>query len=272
MDVRSRSRVTAAVLAVVCACALAPAARATVTLVVSPETLSVAPGATFTLELRVPVGGAAFNGYDAVVEYDPAKLTFLPTSPTSLQQGADMTGACGNTFHLFRAAGDSLSISNVLLCEGQSLTGPATLYQLRFRAANSPGTSWVRLRRVQFFDAGWFVNPAVSHDALVSWGVVLDAGAPPPVAPPARLAVSGNPARGEQWFELAAAAGTQQLTVYDTAGRVVRRLERGTRPAGARRVRWDGRDDRGRPVPAGLYLVRFDTPGGSARASVVRLP
>ena len=74
-----------ATLALALAALTAGPAGAGVRFAASPETLVVAPGATFTIQLRVPVAGSAFNGYDAVVEYDPAKLTFLPTSPTSLQ-------------------------------------------------------------------------------------------------------------------------------------------------------------------------------------------
>jgi hypothetical protein len=247
-------------------------ARAGVTLAVSPETLSVAPGATFTLELRVPEPGSPFNGYDAVVEYDPARLTFLPLSPTSLQQGPDMLDACGSTYHVFRAAGDSLSISNVLLCSDLSLTGPAHLYTLRFVASTPPAVTHVRLRRLQFYEAGTFVNPSLSRDSQVSWGVVLDVGdLAAPMAP--RLGVRANPAHGEQWFDVASPrSGAQSLVVYDAAGRAVRHLESGTRPAGTRAIRWDGRDDDGRPVAPGLYLVRFDASGQSARASLVRLP
>lgn len=257
-------------LALLSAALVAPA-RASVSLSVRPETLSVAPGATFTLELRVPVAGDPFNGFDAVVEYEPSKLTFLPTSPTSLQQGADMTAACGSTFHLFRAAGDSLAITDVILCDGLSLNGPALLYTVRFRAATTPGATHVRLRRAQFYDAGYFVGPVVTRDATISWGVVLDVPAAPPVLP--RLTVTANPARGEQWLELASpAAGEQRLALFDAGGRRVRQLDAGARPAGNRRLRWDGRDDRGRLAPPGVYLVRFDTPGGSAHATLVRLP
>lgn len=249
----------------------APAAGAA-RMCVSPETLAVAPGAEFTLELRVPVAGSPFNGYDAVVEYDPAKLTFLPTSPLSLQEGSDMRGACGNTFHIFSAAGDSLSISHSLLCANVSLTGPAQLYQLRFRASNTAGATQVRLRRAQFYNGGTYVNPTLTSDALVSWGGVLGAGPSWDLTGP-RLAVRGNPARGEQWFDLASpVAGVQRLVVLDLAGRTVRRLDAGMRPAGSRSLSWDGRDDAGRLVPAGIYLAHYDAAGRSARASLIRLP
>jgi len=249
----------------------AGAAGAAVRLALVPDTQSVAPGDTFTVQLRVPVAGSAFNAYDAIVEYDPAQLTFLPSSPLSLQEGPDMKLACGNTFHVFTAAGDSLSIAHSLLCASLSLTGPAHLYTLRFRASLTPETTQVRLRRAQFYNGGLFVNPAVLSDAVVSWGGTVGV-ADPPAAARLSLAVRSNPARGEQWLDLACPReGEQSLVIFDAAGRIVRRLAQGRFPAGPRVVGWDGRDDAGRAVPPGVYLARYHAAGLTVRASLVRL-
>lgn len=48
--------------------------------------------------------------------------------------------------------------------------------------------------------------------------------------------------------------------MFDVAGRCVRSLLDGTRAEGRHAVVWDGRDDRGAPVAAGLYLYRLVTP------------
>ncbi len=50
-----------------------------------------------------------------------------------------------------------------------------------------------------------------------------------------------------------------RLTIYDLRGRRVRFLVSGNVTPGRRVVHWDGRDDRGEPVPSGLYLYRFDS-------------
>ncbi len=261
-----------ALVSILLAFATAGGARAAVTLAVSPETLTVAPGATFTLTLQVPVTGAAFNGYDAIVEYDPSQLTFLPTSPITQQEGSSMRAACSNTFFVFSAAGDSLSISHVLLCNGATLSGPSQLCVLRFRASNAPGVTWVRLRRVQFYSEGLYVNPAITRDALVKWGVVLDV---PPAEVPSdlKLGVRNNPSRSDQWIDAACpVSGRQDLRVFDPAGRAVRHLDSGFRSAGTRSVSWDGRDDSGRRVSPGVYRIRFEAAGRSAAATLVRLP
>jgi hypothetical protein len=61
------------------------------------------------------------------------------------------------------------------------------------------------------------------------------------------------------------------ITVHDLAGRLVRRLERGTRPAGEQRVLWDGRDQGGCSMEAGVYLVRVRTESLLLTAKVLRI-
>ncbi len=53
-------------------------------------------------------------------------------------------------------------------------------------------------------------------------------------------------------------AGPVTLTVYNTAGQVVKTLaDHVPLPAGGHVLEWDGRDQRGHPVAAGLYLYRL---------------
>ncbi len=59
-------------------------------------------------------------------------------------------------------------------------------------------------------------------------------------------------------FDLPAASSVR-LRVFDLAGRLVRTLVEGTRlEAGTHRVLWDGRDERGAAVSAGVYLYHLD--------------
>ncbi|MBM3315058.1 hypothetical protein FJY71_04350, partial [candidate division WOR-3 bacterium] len=44
-------------------------------------------------------------------------------------------------------------------------------------------------------------------------------------------------------------------------GREVRCLVNGAVPAGVRTLVYDGRDNRGRALPAGVYLLRLDAEG-----------
>ena len=47
--------------------------------------------------------------------------------------------------------------------------------------------------------------------------------------------------------------------VYDIAGKRVRTLVDGTVEQGDHQITWNGLDDGGRPVSAGVYLYRLDS-------------
>ena len=76
----------------------------------------------------------------------------------------------------------------------------------------------------------------------------------------ALLANYPNPFNPETWIPYQLAApGEVTLTIYDTNGGVVRRLEVGHQPADmyqsrSRAVYWDGRNDRGESIASGLYF------------------
>jgi hypothetical protein len=61
------------------------------------------------------------------------------------------------------------------------------------------------------------------------------------------------------------------LAAYDLRGRRVRGLARGAWPAGTHHVGWDGRDDGGNHVAAGVYLLRLDADGGVETGKAVLL-
>ncbi|MBK9777869.1 MAG: hypothetical protein IPP62_16190 [bacterium] len=62
------------------------------------------------------------------------------------------------------------------------------------------------------------------------------------------------------------------LAVFDLAGRLVRTLVDGDRPAGADGVMWDGCDASGRGLASGTYFARLEAGGERAvtRMSLVR--
>jgi hypothetical protein len=63
-----------------------------------------------------------------------------------------------------------------------------------------------------------------------------------------------------------------RLAVYDVRGRLVRRLEDAPHFPGRFEVPWDGRDDAGRPVPAGVYVARLLLGPDVYSVRMVRLP
>ncbi|HTW90489.1 MAG TPA: FlgD immunoglobulin-like domain containing protein [bacterium] len=84
---------------------------------------------------------------------------------------------------------------------------------------------------------------------------------------------SPNPfARGTSVNYELAQYGPVEITVHDVLGRLVRRLESGPRQRGIHVARWDGTDNRGRVVPAGVYFVRLSAGGkaSTGRMTLVR--
>jgi FlgD Ig-like domain len=224
-----------------------------------PATQNVALNAEFDVEINVTQAGSAFNAFETTISYDPAALTFMPAAPTSLQQGCLMTGtcsaACGNTFHHFTAAGDSLIISDVLLCDQVALTGPGQVYKLHFKAAGTAQTTNVHFRRASFYNAGLFVNPVTTADATIGIGTTVGVG-DGRMTHGLSLRAEPNPASGPVSFAIESdAAAVQRIVVFDLSGRVVRQLAEGWQASGGHRVAWDGTDGAGARVPAGVYLV-----------------
>lgn len=48
------------------------------------------------------------------------------------------------------------------------------------------------------------------------------------------------------------------LKIYNLAGQLVRTMVESSVPAGVHEVLWDGLNNEGKRVPAGVYLVRFE--------------
>ena len=257
------STIMACLLAVVIA--LAPTAARAVAVVteLQPAHLFVLPGADFEIDLVVPVvGDSSFNGFRAVLQFDPAALTFVQATPLTAQIGCVMNGvcsaACGATFHVFHALADSLTTDLSLLCDTTFVKGPGQLYRYHFRASNTDQVTTVTTRTARFYKAGLYVNPITTTNSIIEISslVGVEGGPSGPVA--LRLGAEPNPTHGPVAFSIAAAEdGVQTLDVLDLSGRMVRHLSSGWQPRGTRRLSWDGSDAGGARLPAGVYLVRL---------------
>lgn len=261
-----------------------PAAAAladTVRLHVMPMPAVADAGDTVLVELTVPIEGPAFNAYDAYLTYDPAVLRFLPAANIATQEGPLMTTGCGLRFHVFDAdtLAGRLRISHSLLCAGQSRTGPGVVYRVRFQCRDVDAVTPLTLLltapyKTLFYNAGLFVTPLATVDSVVRVGTPWVAPATPPAAGNlADLRAMPNPFNPRTTISFSAAsAGDAAVTVYAVDGRLVRRLWDGRLDAGPWSGMWDGRDDDGRAVAAGIYLVRVRVAGAAAatRVALVR--
>jgi hypothetical protein len=64
-------------------------------------------------------------------------------------------------------------------------------------------------------------------------------------------------------------AGTVEVGLYDSAGRLIRGLVNGALSGGAHVLRWDGQDEAGRQVGPGVYYLKAVSPSGTARQRLV---
>jgi hypothetical protein len=88
----------------------------------------------------------------------------------------------------------------------------------------------------------------------------------------ARLSIYPNPfnPRTTVAFELRGASSVE-IGVFDLGGALVKRLAVEDFAAGKHALVWDGRDRRGRSVPAGSYVVRIATKAGVEEEKVLVL-
>lgn len=235
-----------AVAAGVFAVAADPAAGTTFTLAGAADTVAVSPGGSVTLDFVLRDVSPPFNAFDIIARFDPALLTNTPLSPLSAQRGSLMTSACltNSPFHLFTPTPDSLTCTLVILCSGVSVTGPGTLYRVRFTAAATDAWTTVSFGpSTMFYIGGPVVDTLVTKPIVVKIGSpLLDAGSPRLPAAPELDPVAPNPGRGSRRlpvsFRLPRAA-TAELALLDVLGRRVALAERAPFTAGPQHVALD---------------------------------
>jgi hypothetical protein len=113
-------------------------------------------------------------------------------------------------------------------------------------------------------DAGVYL---LSNDAVSTTAV----DEPAPTPPMAGLAGWPNPTRGAVSLRYTLTRdGETTLEVFDVSGRRLRRVSEHA-SAGSHVWVWDGRDDSGRPVGAGVYLARLAGAGTHLTLRLVEL-
>lgn len=230
---------------------------------VSLPTITAPPGASVFVPITVSpdAGGLGIVSVDFVLPLDASVLSASASRPDGFLQtwGAPFVSA---TPSQLAAAAAGVT----------PLAGTATLLntlELTVRADAVVGTdlplAFTRVRfnegapSVELIPGVLRVRANVGVEDTPAAGLALRVMGAQPAAGPVRLA-----------FRLPR-AGPAEITLHDLLGRRVRTLRRGPSEAGAHEVAWDGRDEEGRPVPAGVLLALLRSESGTTTARVLRL-
>lgn len=217
-------------------------------------------------------GGSNMEGSASIVNLDAdpeLEVVIADNSTTGLAYNLDGTVVDGFPFTTYGSSlPDAPSLADAdgdgdLDLALTAATGDVALWDLpvTFDAAS---VEWGQL-----FHDRWNTN---QHGFVVPEGPVVSVPSSDTVAPVAFAAARPNPFRtGTTLTVRLEAAGDVTAVVHDVTGREVRRLATRHLDAGTHLLDWDGRDDAGAEVAAGVYVVRVTTADGAASRVVVRL-
>jgi hypothetical protein len=198
-----------------------------------------AVGGTFDAVLGL-AGAGDVQALSARLDYDGTVV-----EPVKVARGALLAQQAGPA-DVFTPASGTVDIA--VFGRGQGLTGTGEVARVTFRVKGS-GDPAIGLGKVSARDS--FNRP-----------LPLDGHATPAVdPPPAQLMLAPsypNPFTNAITVGFGMPmAGMAELVAFDIQGRAVRHLVNGLVDAGWRKVTWDGRDDAGKSLAPGAYVIRL---------------
>ena len=209
-----------------------------------------AVGQTFAVALDME-GAGDVQGLSAQLDWDPAVV-----EPVGVDEGELIARQGQPGVVLSPGAG---GVDAAMLGVGGGIAGSGTLAKVTFRV-KAAGDPAIRIGAVDARDA--------QNRTL---GLSTSGGAGSLPGRTALRMAFPNPFDQNMTIALALShQGPASVGVFDVAGRKVRSLLQGVQPAGERLVTWDGRDDSGARLGAGVYMLRLDT-GGHSETRAVRL-
>jgi PKD repeat protein len=212
-----------------------------------------APAADGTYEVRVSIDDLAqVFGADLVLEFDPAQVRVLAVTP-ALQSAENVI--------VESRIGDGEVQIGIALAGARS--GSTELVRLTVApvGAATGGANQIRLARASLNEGAVETNVKAGSmaGAPIVREVALAQNRPNPFNPATVIAFA------------IPTSGRVELSVYDAAGRRVRTLVSSSLPAGEHQAQWDGRDDSGHQVAAGVYLSFLDAAGTQMTRKMILL-
>ena len=215
-------------------------------------------GGTYAIDVSDPDGlptAWTLTGQAAAFATRGTHIVFGFTGPAPHLQVYDMSGgtpvAVGPTFGT--AVGTSLDWSDDFLVTGameawdmSDVASPAYLGNV----AAPEGEAYVAGEYVVTAAGPAAIHCSTSAAIDIPGAAAVVVAAPNPFNPATQISYGID------------RAGSVDLRIMDARGALVRTLFTGSRDIGHYSERWDGRDDSGRAVAAGVYFVRLTAPSG----------
>jgi glucose/arabinose dehydrogenase len=171
---------------------------------------------------------------------------------------------CSNQVYSFRWDGATVSELTNRTSELSPPIGGGTIDAITAFGRDGLGELYI-VKEDQFGSNGTIFRIIADPDAVDSPGLAaaggfaLSSGSPNPFTASTRFSVTLD------------RAAPLAVRVYDAAGRLVRPLHEGVAPAGVFPVTWNGRDLEGRPVAAGVYFLRAETPDEARTTRIIHV-
>lgn len=242
------------------------------------RTLLQVPGGTYPeppairAPFRIGFSGSAWtspNEGRAQIAFDPGMNFGGAEFDLQGSSGLAVTGLAleGSGYRLEWASDGRGGARAVLLRQGSAAVGPGRLrVDFERRATIALDVNALRIAKVR---AGTW-DAAIAPFEVAS-PVSYPSGMAAPGAP-AIYAARPNPFSGSTEIPFALPSpGRVSLRIYDVAGRLVRTLVDGDRPAGASRATWDGKDAAGRDARTGIYFVKLSAAGMERSSRIMKL-
>lgn len=211
------------------------------------------------LRTRLLIALAAVTVSATLALAEPRFVLRYPGGVPQVSITGDYSGATYTVWRQPASGGEPVRITDSgILCLGSCYAVDRTAV---------PGASYLYV-----FD---LLMPGDGGAPPVSFGPYL-ATISPALAEPVGVFVYPNPGRGPTGVQLHLAGATGdpgmegEAAIYDLTGRRVRTVHRGMVARGLSTLSWDGRDDRGSELRAGVYLLRFTARQGVAIARIIR--
>ncbi len=239
-------------------------------------TISIEPGSTFVetdeffdLQVMVNADVDTFSNFQIIIQFDPVIIEL----DTVFEGDLYVQAGFQNLFTVEEESLGTWEVFEVIFPFSSFLTAPGEVSRLRFHSL-ADGTTEIVFLSASVMDIDRVeILPLDRIDGFVQVGADVGVEESEGLAPQWLMSPpSPNPSRGDTRVRLvrppSSPDGAFDLSVYDTRGRMVKRLTAQSRATVSDFV-WDGRNGFGAEVPSGVYFMILKTERETFRNKVV---